>query len=215
MLVVCRIETEGEKLCLAVSEGHDDGWYLDTGATAHITHDRSDYAQYNKVSEGQKIVLGNGLSLDIEGTGDVMIMTASTRSLTLRGVLHVPGMQKKLVSVRQLLQEDPALHMRFHVNRCSLHSNGIVIAEGHQSNELYRLTTVEACMISTRRDETEIWHAHLAHPSYAKLGRIANAKVYADVQLVQPRKGHFCKAYQLGKQSKEPYPSGAGMRASG
>lgn len=198
-------------------------WFLDTGATAHITHERGVFSTYIKSTDHSKVLLGNDGPLEIQGSGLVTLYTSCGNTLNLKGVLHVPAMKKNLLSVRQLLRDDPTIHMHFGANNCKIWQRDELIAEGVQSIDLYRLVVAEDQENETELhqinasvaelSEAELWHARLGHPSYLKMQKVLALNLYSDKQLSKLKGTHLCDSCQVSKQSRAPYPQGGGTRA--
>ncbi|KAJ9566234.1 hypothetical protein OSB04_002200 [Centaurea solstitialis] len=76
-------------------------WMFDTGASDHITTDRSSLHPLSDYGGPDEISLGNGNRLPITHTGNTQLCTTS-RSLLLFNVLCVPQLKHKLISVAKL-----------------------------------------------------------------------------------------------------------------
>ena len=78
--------------------GNTKKWWVDTGATRHVCSEKKIFSTYNLVGNGEKIFMGNSSTSKIEGNGKVVQKTITGKYLTLKDVLHVPDIQKNLVS---------------------------------------------------------------------------------------------------------------------
>ncbi|XP_074290301.1 uncharacterized protein LOC141617031 [Silene latifolia] len=76
----------------------DDNYYMDTGASSHMTSNNGNLSSYFKLSSNRHIVVGNGHLIPIVGRG-VVSLPSPNQSLTLKNVLHVPNIINNLVSV--------------------------------------------------------------------------------------------------------------------
>jgi hypothetical protein len=81
-------------------------WFVDSGATSHITPDLNSLSSYSLYEGPLSLQVGNGQSLPISHIGTAVIFT-STRPLLLTNVLCVPNIAKPLLSISQLLQDNP------------------------------------------------------------------------------------------------------------
>ena len=84
---------------LSVQNGSEP-WYMDTGASSHLTADRGMISSPLNVSKIRSIYVGNGHSITVKGSGTSTIPT-DTRTLNLNTILHTPHIIKNLISVRQ------------------------------------------------------------------------------------------------------------------
>lgn len=71
------------------SPAHDQSWYLDSGATNHITPDVANLLTVSPYTGTRQVSMGNGDSVLIVNIG-TSNMQAGFRLLRLQNVLHVP-----------------------------------------------------------------------------------------------------------------------------
>ena len=76
-------------------------WLFDSGASNHVTGDRSTLQHVSDYGGPDEIVLGNGNTLKISQVGSKNIHTSHT-TLNLPNVLCVPQLKKNLISVAKL-----------------------------------------------------------------------------------------------------------------
>ncbi|MCP4054911.1 MAG: hypothetical protein GY739_18100, partial [Mesoflavibacter sp.] len=133
-----------EMLILADDDERDDsskGWYIDSGATSHMTASRVDLKQYQAFKTKRRVRLGDGRVLNASGRGCVqlpVILGSTTKELTLADVLHVPGLDYSLVSVRAIL--DKGKNVEFGGNGCRIKTaSGKVIAAARRQKGLFEL----------------------------------------------------------------------------
>ena len=79
----------------------DSSWYVDSGATNHITSSLNNLSLHSPYNGTDKVVAGNGKTLPISNVGLSQMLTHTTpiSVLSLLNVLHVPSMTKNLISV--------------------------------------------------------------------------------------------------------------------
>lgn len=103
-------------VCMTVQD-HHDGWFLDSGATAHICQKAKYFSEYKPARANQKVSLGDNRQLQVKGVGSVRFNLPRGQSFELKDVLHVPEISKNLVSVSQLVK-DGRHQIRFMKNSC-------------------------------------------------------------------------------------------------
>ncbi|KAH9659677.1 hypothetical protein KPL70_023950 [Citrus sinensis] len=114
---------------MATSEGvADQGWYLDSGATHHLT---------NSV---QNLTDGNGQGLQITHIGNACLYTSFGACIHLRDILCVPKITKNLISISKLLS-DSDITIEFSFDACFLKDKvkGTLLAQGIVEGGLYKL----------------------------------------------------------------------------
>ena len=80
--------------------------------------------------------MGNSSSSKVEGQGKVVLKMTSGKELTLNNMLHVPEIQKNLVSGSLLSKK--GFKLVFVSNNFILTKNGIYIGKGCMSNGLFK-----------------------------------------------------------------------------
>ena len=71
---------------------------MDTEATRHISSDKKMFSSYEAINDGEQFFMGNSSTSEVEDKGKVILKMASGKELTLNDVLHVPEIQKNLMS---------------------------------------------------------------------------------------------------------------------
>ena len=83
-------------------------WFADSGATHHLTHNRSLLQHKQSYTGVNKVLVGNGQRLNIESVGLANIKTSSIShtNLVLKHLLHVPKITRNLLSVSKFAQDN-------------------------------------------------------------------------------------------------------------
>ena len=77
-------------------------WVLDTGATNHMTGDRSAFAELDPAVCGT-VRFGDGSLVNIEGRGTVLFACKSGEHRALTGIYYIPRLTANIVSIGQLI----------------------------------------------------------------------------------------------------------------
>ncbi|KAL9432355.1 hypothetical protein AB3S75_027392 [Citrus x aurantiifolia] len=77
----------------------DPLWYIDSGATNHITNDLGKLLGSQAYTGTEKLFVGDGNALAITHVGSVVLNTLTSQSLFLNHVLHVHSITKNLLSI--------------------------------------------------------------------------------------------------------------------
>lgn len=83
----------------------DGSWYLDTGASNHVSPNINSLAINSPYSGPNKIIVGNDQNLPIQHIGPGVVST-SNHSFHLHNILHVPNITTKLLSVHKFAQDN-------------------------------------------------------------------------------------------------------------
>lgn len=74
----------------ALEMAEDPTWYIDNGATNHITNDLDKLLEPKAYSGSEKLLVGNAFSFYIKQIGSILLATAAHEPLLLNHVLYVP-----------------------------------------------------------------------------------------------------------------------------
>uniref|UniRef100_A0A452XXK2 Uncharacterized protein n=1 Tax=Aegilops tauschii subsp. strangulata TaxID=200361 RepID=A0A452XXK2_AEGTS len=177
-------------------------WYLDTGASAHVTGNAGILASLRPVSKQHPpIIVGNGSRLPVVATGSTSL-PSSSRSLQLNNVLFSPAVVPNLISVKQLAI-DNSVSVEFDPIGFSVKdlATRTPLMRRNSSGPLYRCggASPSAFFLGTG----EMWHRRLGHPGRASLSHLAQHFLPDCNKLPSP--SHSCEACQLGKQPRLPF----------
>ncbi|KAL4280054.1 hypothetical protein GQ457_03G021650 [Hibiscus cannabinus] len=172
----------------------DTAWFPDSEATAHLTPDLGKFITASPYTSSGKITVANGMVVPTSHIGRSSLATDS-RSLFLSNLLHVPCVNKNLLSVSRFTK-DNNVSVEFFPNSCVVKDLGTqqVMLRGLESNGLYKffskqdaagqqdLRSVVSCKNGVSKhvasaftvtkpvvSNVELWHRRLGHPSYDTL----------------------------------------------
>ena len=118
--------------------GNTKEWWVDTGATRHICSDKKMFSSYEAINE--QLFLGNSFTSKVEGKGKVILKMTSEKKLTLNDVLHVPEIQKNLVSGS--LWSKKGFRLVFEFDKFILTKSGVYVGNGYMSNGLFKMNVM-------------------------------------------------------------------------
>lgn len=148
----------------------DNDWFLDTGATSHMTGHFGNISQYRSLSPqySSHVIVGNGSTIPISGTGSSTLQTSSS-SFLLKNILHTPNLVKNLISVRKFTTD----------NSCSIEFDPLgfslkdlqtkkEIMRSNSCGDLYPFfggnTLISSAFLATTSTSVDVWHQRLGHP---------------------------------------------------
>jgi hypothetical protein len=86
-------------------------WYLDSGASFHMTGDKESFSDLEEKDLKMHIEMGDDGRYSATGIGTITFQRESGKPFQLKNVMHVPGLKKNLVSVAML--EDKGYDVTF------------------------------------------------------------------------------------------------------
>ncbi|KAK2988522.1 hypothetical protein RJ640_022473 [Escallonia rubra] len=113
-------------------------WWVDTGATVHITNSLQGFLSVKKLNKGDRNVLvGNGEKAQVEAVGTLCLVLESGYNLNLVDTVYVPSMTRNLISVSRL--DAYGYSFKFEDKGFSLFLYSRVIGSGLLEGNLYKL----------------------------------------------------------------------------
>ncbi|WVZ49109.1 hypothetical protein U9M48_000490 [Paspalum notatum var. saurae] len=194
------------KQAAAATHGYavDSNWYVDTGATDHITSDLERLTTKERYTGGDQIQVANGAGLSISHVGHSSI-AGLTRPLHLNHILYAPKINKHLISVKKLATDNDAI-VEFHPDSFFVKDRATkhLLLKGKCRNGLYTLPNKSQAFL-TARISPEQWHRRLGHPAAPVVLRILQDNNIAVNTEISP--SLICHACQLGKSHQLPFSS--------
>ena len=201
-------------------------WCLDSGATQHMTAQRTVLENY-RPADIKEIYLGDNSTVKVMGQGDIKLTTKcknGNKNLRLSNVLHIPALDKNLISIQRLAEK--GVRILFDTNSCDLITgNDDVIGTGKKSNKLYYLNTesklgdelhvaAEGSECSDKH-KGNIWHKRLSHLNNEAVKYMWKNNMAADIEKINPKyESKVCESCAYGKITRTPSPKNEPKRAS-
>ena len=123
-----------------VSKCHDNVWYVDSGASNHMTSHGEWFKELQNLTNPGFVETGDDTAHPIEHTRNVPLSMMDGKVKYLTGVLHVPNITKNLVSVGQMVEQ--GLQVRFNADSLFVEEfkkNGKLIAQGKKVGRMFTL----------------------------------------------------------------------------
>ena len=203
-------EVEIDFAFAAGDESEDPNWWIDSGASRHMTENKDDFHVYKELKDPVRINLADNSVLLGIGVGDITLKiydVSQAFTVKLTDVLHVPNIQRKLLSLPTLLQK--GIEVRFINEECIMVIDGVERNIGRKHGKLFKLNTSphEICSIATTTRSPEIWHNRYGHLSYENLKLVRNMVegIDFDQRDIVYFDGH-CEGCIFGKHSNFPFP---------
>lgn len=201
-------------LASPTSPQEESNWFVDSGASAHLTADLNNLSVHSEYQGDDKIKIGNGKLLTINNIGTSSLSTPH-HTFILKNVLHVPCITKNLLSVSQFTR-DNHVSLEFFPDTCLVKNmQGQVLLRGTLDQGLYQFPTTTSVLspfknvFSTafigERTSLSGWHNRLGHPN----DKIVRKTIYRfhlpSINL--NKETSVCGPCQLGKSHRLHLPS--------
>lgn len=193
---------------------HDDSWFLDTGATNHMTGRRDVFAELDCNIVGT-VRFGDGSVVDIEGQGTVVFSGNDNEHRALTGVYYIPRLKNNILSVGQLDENGATVEIKDGMLRVWDRNDKLLARIERGCNRLYvmRLDIAQPlCLATQRSNVTWQWHERYGHIHFDALRQLAKNEMVHGLPTLE-HADQFCDTCVLTKQRRTPFPSKAKFRA--
>ena len=197
-------------------------WFADSGATQHMTCNRSYFNSFTPVEPRTWSVQGIGSScLAVCGFGSiefVLLVGGVKRKATIHKVLFVPGLGTNLISYAAVT--DVGMSVHFVETQVSFTKDETIVMVGKRvGRNLYNLAIYprlqdlsqeSACLAVPSATSITIWHQRLAHLSYKTIKQMAADQLVNGLTLPpnEAVPNTPCLGCMSGKMKRSPFPIG-------
>lgn len=174
----------------------EDTWYIDSGASSHMTNNESSVIDVVKCDK-DSVFAADGKKMDIIGKGDIRKKLADESELIIKNVEIIPSICANLLSVSQIVMKSEN-KVTFDKYGCKItNGNGNLIASGRLENGMFKLNLSANRAYTTTKKGADIrlWHKRFGHIGFDSM-RFLNLKI---------PNGLKCKICIKGKQSRKPF----------
>ncbi|GMI70291.1 hypothetical protein HRI_000698400 [Hibiscus trionum] len=187
-------------------------WWLDSGATTHISVSMQGCLSYRKPNDGERnIFVGDGKSVEVEAIVHFRLLLGTDFYLDLKDTFVVPSFRRNLVSVSLL--DKFGYSCSFGNNQFTLSLNSSIVGTGYLNayDNLYLLDTVasynETLHVESRgtkrklnkENSASLWHKRLGHISKGRIERLISNGILESLDFSD---FNVCVDCIKGKQTK-------------
>lgn len=129
-----------------LNQSMKDNWYIDSGASAHMTDNLLCLNNVRKVS-GKDVLIANNEKLKVECIGDATIEVHDGDEIIkciIKNVLYVPKMCTSLISVKQLTTQ--GLTVLFEQDECKVLDEDGIALRASMDDGMYKINTMASEM---------------------------------------------------------------------
>jgi hypothetical protein len=210
------LNEERAKVCLGeLTEPVEVPWYLDTGASNHMTGNRAVFSKLDESVKGT-VRFGDNSVVEITGRGTVLITVGGYEHRALTDVYHIPRLKTSIVSLGQLDENGCPSSIRSGFMSLWDRNNRLLARVPRSPNRLYKITmqvTQPVCLSARSSDEAWRWHERLGHQSFGALQRMSCTGMVRGLPAVA-HADQLCEACLAGKQRRSPFPQITKFRAT-
>ncbi|XP_009128583.2 uncharacterized protein LOC103853424 [Brassica rapa] len=158
---------------LDIDKGNASVWYLDNGASNHMTRNEEFFLSLNLNTKG-KVKFGDGLCVDIVGKGVITFVCKTGKIKVLKDIYYIPDLKHNKLSLGQATKDGCEVNMK-DLYLTLTYSHGRLLERVTRSPNLLYKTPMEIsypkCLHVRDEYATWKWHIRLEH-SWTSKGSI-------------------------------------------
>ncbi|MCO5603674.1 hypothetical protein L7F22_057825 [Adiantum nelumboides] len=192
-----------------LQEEVEDGWYVDSGASNHMTYHHDWFTSVQPFEGEGSVLTGDDSHHAIQGKGTITIQMSQGEEKDLSNVLLVPGITKNLISVDQIVEK--GYEVKFNKDGCYVKNDkGKVVAHGEKNGRLFKLkmnATHNANFSSHSFSSSLIlWHKRLGHFRHHSIMHLKKEGLVEGLPTFQVNEEpNLCPSCQFGKQQRRRF----------
>ncbi|GJW27623.1 zinc finger, CCHC-type containing protein [Tanacetum coccineum] len=193
----------------------DSLWYLDNGASNHMTEIREHFKELDEKVSG-KVRFGDGSYIEIKGKGSILIKCDDEKQRIISHVYYIPDLKSNLLSLGQFTEIGCKVVMEDDELQLYDMDNKIFIRVTRQRNRLYKANLrigTPVCLLANLKDDSWLWHARLGHLNFESLKSMAQKDLVHGIPTIK-HTTQICDVCLIGKHSRTPFPKKSKARST-
>ncbi|KAG7587705.1 GAG-pre-integrase domain [Arabidopsis suecica] len=186
----------------------DKAWYLDNGASNHMTGHRAWFCKMNEMVTG-KVRFGDDSRIDIKGKGSILFVSKTGERRILADVYYIPDLKSNIISLGQATEAGCDVRMRDDYLTLHDRDGNLLVKATRSFNRLYKVNLeVEEtdCLQLVESSDSTLWHARLGHINLETIKSMVAKDLVTGIHSV-PKEKEACASCLLGKQTRQTFPS--------
>lgn len=208
-----------EKNCLPEkferSTDAEDIWYLDNGASNHMTGDQRYFSKLDKTITG-KVRFGDDSKIDIKGKGTVAFVDMNGEARKMNDVYFIPELRSNIISLGQATESGCDIRLRKELLTMHDQHGKLLVRATRSKNRLYKVRMGirdTSHLHLSEISESSRWHARLGHVNTATMKVMMQKELVTGVSSINVLK-ELCSSCLLGKQTRNMFPQATMFRAN-
>ena len=193
----------------------DNLWYLDNGASNHMTGNLNFFSKLDERVTG-KVKFGDDSRIDIKGKGSILFITGNGERKILSDVYFIPDLRSNIISLGQATESGCEIRMKEDYLYLYDRDDQLLVKAKRARNRLYKVVMeVEntRCLQLIYLRDSSTWHARLGHVGLNNLKLMIKKNLVAGMPKFEVEK-ETCASCLRSKQVRKSFPQASSFRAS-
>lgn len=179
-------------------------WYLDNGASSHMTGYKSKFMELNEQVRGL-VSFGDGSTVRIEGKGSVVFESKNGETRVLDDVYYIPTHRNNIISLGQMSEQGNKIVIKGNLLWVYDKEDMLLMKVKRSPNRLYKIVinSVGRKSLLSKQDEmSKLWHKRMGHVNYHALSLMYKDKMVNGIlKIATP--GEVCTGCLMSKQTRK------------
>ncbi|KAJ9559933.1 hypothetical protein OSB04_005093 [Centaurea solstitialis] len=185
-----------------------DVWYLDNGASNHMTGNRSFFSERNEGITG-RVKFGDNSCIKIKGKGSILFQGKLGQQRLMTEIYFIPALKNNIISLGQATEAGCDIRMKD--NYLTMHdaNNCLLMKVQRTPNCLYKIKLkigVPICLHLRLSEDTWRWHARLGHINFASMKKMSKNGLVKGLPQFD-HENQLCESCLVGKQTRKSFPT--------
>ena len=193
----------------------NDIWYLDNGASNHMSGNQVFFCNLNKTISG-KVRFGDDSRIDIRGKGSIQFIFKGGEKKILHNVYYIPGLKCNIVSLGQAMEAGCEVCMKDDVLMLFDRFGGLMVKTTRSKNRLHKVSLHVSdnfkCLQAVTMESSR-WHARLGHVNSETMKTMIKTNLVTGIPNLEVEKETYTSCLH-GKKTKQSFPQATTFRAS-
>ncbi|KAJ9542381.1 hypothetical protein OSB04_028887 [Centaurea solstitialis] len=175
-------------------------WYLDNGASNHMTGVRTHFKEIDEKISG-RVRFGDGSYVEIKGRGSILRECKNKEQRIILNVYYIPILKSNILSLGQLTENGCKIIMQDNVLLLYGQDQKLLMRVERSRNRLYKISLkvgVPICLLTNLENHASLWHARLGHLNFDSIKQMTRKKLVEGIPSIS-HKNQVCNACLLGK----------------
>ena len=188
--------------------GESSVWYLDNGASNHMTGQRSKFTELDEGVIGE-VKFGDGSTVKIQGKGSIRFATDDGKECVLKEVYFIPNLCNNIISLGQLSENGSKVVIEGEYLWVYDGKGKLLMKVRKSTNRLYKVIIKDeksTCLLTKAEENSWLWHARLGHVNFPAIILMSKNKMALGLpEITHPKS--ICEGCLMSKQTRRPFPS--------
>ena len=160
---------------LELNKTNDVNWYLDNGASNHMTGEKTFFSELNESIKG-RVKFGDGSCVKIDGKGSIIFEAKRGEQKLLTDIYYIPELRSNILSLGQATEQGCDVRMKDNYLTLRDPRGRLLVKVLRSPNRLYKISLKvgkPSCLLTKMNEEPWRWHARLGHINFKTIRSMA------------------------------------------